>query len=231
MNFHPWLAGVCWNNFISSGFLQPYSRDHGENIETYSRFNEIFPAPQNFYDEKYFWSLHANVGRYIYYYQLREKGWQEKTYAFLHYLILINLYKGEENFKFSDTQTDCLNDCITYRIFERQMLYPLQQCLQRIHVKMEEDNKKEKGTWQVGDWRHVFEICKDEKLVNDHKENFAKAIAEAIKQPEIANRIKTCLSQNSSNSTRKNENGERVIRVCEKIKEILSPIIDKMAME
>ena len=232
MDFYPWISGKCWNDFKLSGFLQPFSRDRGENIEELSRFNEIFPAPQYFHGDNYAWSLHADVGRYIYYYQLREDGWLDKTNSFLRFLMLIDLYRAEEHLKFENAQTDCLEKCVTNKVREKGMLHPFQQCLQRIHVNIEEDEKrvrgKEKQAWQKGDWRHVYDICKEKELIDCSKTDFAHAIVEAVMLPnKEAASIQTMLSQNSDNASR-SKSEEHPTWVRNKIEEILSPITERV---
>lgn len=111
LDFRPWLEGEKYQDFICSGFMEPYVRNHGQLLNgiDYSEFCKIFPAPVyggkgyasegftffNTDDSK--WRLHNNVGRYTYCNQLREKDWADKTKALLRFFLFIDLCKAENS--------------------------------------------------------------------------------------------------------------------------------------
>ena len=223
MDFYPWITNKCWNDFKSSGFLIPYSRDFGENIENFSHFNKRFSAPDYYRWKEYQWIINANAGQYIYYYQLREEGWLEKTKAFLHFLILVDLYRH----RFENVSTEDIEKTATQEIKDKSLILVLQRCFQQISIIMEEENRIDKDKWQKGDWVFVYDVCKEENLIKENKKAFARAIGEAVKNPECIESITTILSQNSVNSHRA-KNEERKNNRCKEIRKLLLPIIDEM---
>lgn len=234
LDLRPWLEREKYQEFICSGFMEPYVRNHGlqQNDMGYSEFCEKFPAPiyggKGYASKGYAfldsddskWKLHNEVGSYIYYNQLREKDWATKTKALLHLFLLIDLHNSEEYC--NGVSPDSLKEVVSNVVEQRGLTSLLLKCLVQLSDLIEQKQLVDGKKWQKGDWFYVYLICEENELVKKGKTNFSNALKKIIKSNKGIN-----LSQCSANSNRA-ENRERESEIKEEIKKILSPVIMKM---